>query len=37
VESGGYLYVKYGAATIVRIDSTGNIIAEGDVTAFGSV
>ena len=37
VESGGYLYVKYGAATILRIDSSGNLIAEGDVTAYGTV
>jgi hypothetical protein len=37
VESGGYLYVKYGSATIVRIDSTGNIVAEGNVTGYGSV
>lgn len=37
VESGGYLYIKYGAATIVRIDSTGTIISEGNVTAYGTV
>jgi hypothetical protein len=37
VESGGYLYIKYGAATILRIDSTGNLIAEGNVTGYGTV
>lgn len=37
VESGGYVYVKYGATNICRIDSSGNAVFKGNVTAFGSI
>lgn len=37
VESGGYLYIKYGATNIARIDSSGNFIALANVTAYGSI
>jgi hypothetical protein len=33
VESGGYLYVKYGTTNIARFDSSGNLTALGSVTA----
>ena len=32
-ESGGYLYVKYGATNIARFDSAGNLEVAGEVTA----
>lgn len=35
-ESGGYLYIKYGATNIARIDSAGNYVTLGDVTGFGA-
>jgi len=37
VESGGYLYIKYGTTNIGRIDSSGNFTVIGDVTAFGTI
>lgn len=37
VESGGYLYIKYGATNIARIDSSGNFISLANVTAYGSI
>ena len=37
LESGGYLVIKYGTATIARIDSSGNLTVSGDITAFGSL
>lgn len=37
VESGGYLYIKYGSTNIARIDSSGNFIALGNSTAYGSI
>lgn len=37
VESGGYLYIKYGATNICRIDSSGNAIFKGNVTGYGSI
>jgi len=36
-DSGGYLYFKYGTNNVFRIDSSGNIVAEGNVTAFQGV
>lgn len=37
VESGGYLYIKYGSTNIARIDSSGNFVTLNDVTAYGSI
>tara|TARA_R110000868_G_C10960758_1_gene768472 strand:+ start:3550 stop:6012 length:2463 start_codon:yes stop_codon:yes gene_type:complete len=37
VESGGFLYFKYGATNIGRLDSSGNLIVIGNVTAYGSI
>lgn len=37
VESGGYVYVKFGATNICRIDSSGNAIFKGDVTGYGTI
>lgn len=36
-ESGGVLYIRFNGAAIVTIDSSGNITAEGNVTAYQSV
>jgi hypothetical protein len=35
-ESGGKLLIKYGAATVLSIDSTGNLISATNITAFGT-
>jgi hypothetical protein len=35
-ESGGKLLIKYGATTIVSIDSSGNIISAANITAYGT-
>ena len=35
-ESGGKLIIKYGATTIFSIDSSGNVIAKANVTAYGT-
>ena len=37
VESGGVLYIKYGATNIAKIDSSGNFTALANVTAYGTV
>ena len=37
VESGGVLYIKYGATNIAKIDSSGNFTSLADVTAFGTI
>ena len=37
VESGGYIYIKYGGTNICRIDSSGNAVFKGNVTAYGSI
>ena len=37
VQSSGYLYIKYGSTNIARIDSSGNFIALGNSTAYGSI
>lgn len=34
VESGGVLQIKYGSTVLVTIDSSGNVNAIGDVTAY---
>ena len=36
-ESGGYLYFKYGANNVMRLDSSGNLIAEANITAYQAV
>jgi len=36
VESGGKLYFKYGATNIGSLDSSGNFIALGNVSAYGT-
>jgi hypothetical protein len=35
--SGAYVYFKYGSNNVMRLDSSGNLIVEGNVTAYGSV
>ena len=37
LESGGYLYFKYGGVNKMRLDSSGNLIVVGNVTAYGSL
>lgn len=37
VESGGFLYFRYGGVNKMRMDSSGNIVATGNITAFGSI
>jgi len=37
VQSGSYLYIKYGATDIARIDSSGNVLFKNNVTAYGSI
>jgi hypothetical protein len=36
VESAGKLYFKYGATNIGSLDSSGNFIALGNVSAYGT-
>ena len=36
-ESAGYLYFKYGGVNKMRLDSSGNLVAVGNVTAYGSI
>ena len=36
-ESGGYLYFKYGSNNVLRLDASGNLSAEGNVTAYEGV
>lgn len=36
VESGGVLYIKYGATNIAAIDSSGNFVTLADVTGYGA-
>ena len=36
IESGGNLVFKYGATTIASLDSSGNLIAVGNITAYGT-
>lgn len=37
LESGGYLYLKYGGVSKGRLDSSGNIIVTGNVSAYGGI
>lgn len=36
-DSGGTLYFQYGTNNVFKIDSSGNITAEANVTAYGTV
>lgn len=36
-ESGSVLYIRFNGVAVASIDSSGNIKAEGDITAFDSV
>lgn len=36
IESGTKLLIKYGSTTIGSIDSSGNLIVTGNVTAYGT-
>lgn len=35
--SGNDLIIKYGATTLAKLDTSGNLTVKGDVTAFGSI
>jgi hypothetical protein len=37
VQASGYIYIKYGSTNICRIDSSGNAVFAGNVTAYGSI
>jgi hypothetical protein len=37
IESGGYLYFRYGGVNKMRLDSSGNLVVPGNVTAYGSI
>jgi hypothetical protein len=37
VESGGLLLIKYGATSIMKIDSGGNVTSIANITAFGTI
>ena len=37
VESGGYLYFKYGGVNKMRLDSSGNIAVTGNVSAYQTI
>jgi len=37
VQDSGYIYIKYGSTNICRIDSSGNAVFAGNVTAYGSI
>lgn len=37
LESGGYLYFRYGGVNKMRLDSSGNLVCTGNVTAYGSI
>lgn len=37
IESGGYLYFQYGGVNKMRLDSSGNLISTGNITAYGSI
>lgn len=36
-EVGGYLYFQYGGVNKMRLDSAGNLICTGNITAYGSI
>ena len=36
-ESGGFLYFQFGSNNVLRLDSSGNLSAEGNITAYEGV
>jgi hypothetical protein len=37
VESGGFLYFRYQGVNKMRLDSSGNLVTTGNITAYGSI
>jgi hypothetical protein len=37
LESGGYLYFRYGGVNKMRLDSSGNLVCTGNITAYGTI
>lgn len=37
LESGGFLYFRYGGVNKMRLDSSGNLVCTGNITAFGTI
>lgn len=37
LESGGYLYFRYGGVNKMRLDSSGNLVCVGNITAYGTI
>ena len=37
IESGGFLYFRYGGVNKMRLDSSGNMVVTGNVTAYGTI
>lgn len=37
LEAGGFLYFRYGGVNKMRLDSSGNLVAVGNVTAYGTL
>lgn len=35
--SGSYLYFQYGGNSVMRLDSSGNLVVEGNITAYQGV
>jgi hypothetical protein len=36
-EVGGYLYFQYGGVNKMRLDSSGNLVCAGNITAYGTI
>lgn len=36
-EVGGYLYFQYGGVNKMRLDSSGNLVCTGNITAYGTI
>jgi diaminopimelate epimerase len=37
LESGGYIYFKHSGVNKMRLDSSGNLVVTGNVTAYGTL
>jgi hypothetical protein len=37
LESGGFLYFRHGGVNKMRLDSSGNLVCTGNITAFGTI
>ena len=37
VESGGFLFFRHGGVNRMRLDSSGNLVCTGNITAFGTI